>query len=143
MIDSFHGKYYWLSNFSLFPVKCSCKICNGIVYATVENLYQAHKTLDLKIRKEMALISPGDAKKIGRLLKVRPDWEDVKVNVMDSALRIKFKDGVPRQLLMLTGKQALIEGNVWGDTFWGVCCGKGQNVLGKLLMKIRREMLLQ
>jgi predicted NAD-dependent protein-ADP-ribosyltransferase YbiA (DUF1768 family) len=41
------------------------------------------------------------------------------------------------QLLKDTGDSILIEGNSWGDQFWGVCNSVGKNWLGKLLMEIR------
>ena len=42
--------------------------------------------------------------------------------------------------LLATGKATLVEGNSWGDTFWGVCRGKGKNMLGKILMRVRKRL---
>ena len=136
IIDSFTGKYRFLSNF--FP----CKICfNNINYPSVEHAYVASKTLDRNIREHIATIdSPGKVKKFGRTLEIRDDWEEVKLSFMDSFLREKFSpEMILSEMLEATGYAKLIEGNHWGDTFWGVCNGVGQNHLGKLLMAIRSE----
>ena len=135
MIDSFSGEYDFLSNFSPSIVSFE-----GEEYPTVEHGYQAAKTLLAEGRlavKEAA--TPGLAKKYGRRLKLREDWEKVKIGVMEQLLREKFSDVELREKLLGTSPHELVEGNWWGDTFWGVCRGKGENHLGKLLMKIRKE----
>jgi hypothetical protein len=81
---------------------------------------------------------PGEAKRRGRRATIRPDWEEVKLDVMEDLLRQKFV-GLARALVM-TGDEELVEGNTWGDRFWGVCQGAGENHLGRLLMKIRSEL---
>ena len=63
---------------------------------------------------------------------------------MEELLRLKFAQPYLRDLLIATGEQKLIEGNYWHDNFWGSCscekCGdKGENHLGRLLMKLRSE----
>ena len=83
--------------------------------------------------------SPGAAKRMGRKIAIRNDWEAVKEKVMLSVVRAKFEDAYLRRLLTATGTAALIEGNEWGDRFWGVCRGEGENRLGKILMKVRSE----
>jgi len=45
------------------------------------------------------------------------------------------------QKLVDTGARDLIEGNTWGDTFWGISGGKGENNLGKLLINQREELV--
>jgi N-glycosidase YbiA len=101
-------------------------------------------------------VKPGDAKRMGRRLKLRPDWEEVKLGIMLDLLRLKFRPVIlkPRSLgptlstfqtsltgrLMATGEAELIEGNDWSDHFWGVCMGVGENHLGKLLMRVRKEL---
>jgi ribA/ribD-fused uncharacterized protein len=71
----------------------------------------------------------------------RPDWEDVKVGIMWQLLTDKFirHENLRRQLLA-TGDEELVEGNTWGDRFWGVCDGEGRNMLGVLLMRVRSAM---
>ena len=70
---------------------------------------------------------------------MRADWEEVKIEIMEEALRLKFDDPHLKDLLLATGDKELIEGNTWNDQFWGVCNGVGENNLGKLLMKLRKE----
>jgi ribA/ribD-fused uncharacterized protein len=79
-------------------------------------------------------------KKLGQKMSVRKDWDEKKLEFMNWAVREKFKDEKLTELLLDTGEEELIEGNVWNDTFWGVCNGKGQNHLGKILMKVRDEL---
>lgn len=83
---------------------------------------------------------PAKAKKMGRQVKLRKDWEDIKLQVMEKALRLKFQDSTLRKKLIATGDEELVEGNPWGDRYWGVYNGSGKNKLGKLLMKIRKEL---
>lgn len=66
--------------------------------------------------------------------------EDIKLQVMEKALRLKFQNPELRKKLIATGDKELVEGNPWGDRYWGVCNGSGKNKLGKLLMKIRKEL---
>jgi predicted NAD-dependent protein-ADP-ribosyltransferase YbiA (DUF1768 family) len=76
---------------------------------------------------------------MGRSVKLRPDWESIKLDVMETAVRIKFTDPELAAKLIATGDEELIEGNWWNDTFWGVCNGVGENHLGKILMKVRAD----
>jgi N-glycosidase YbiA len=76
----------------------------------------------------------------GKRVALRSDWEVVKVGIMEQCLRSKFAGSELRSLLLSTGDAELVEGNTWNDRFWGVCRGKGQNHLGKLLMRIRSEL---
>jgi ribA/ribD-fused uncharacterized protein len=79
------------------------------------------------------------AKKLGQSCKLIGDWEDLKIVIMRELLFLKFALPSLRASLLETGDADLIEGNTWGDTFWGVCRGRGQNWLGKLLMEVRAE----
>ncbi len=134
MIRKFSGHYSFLSNF--YP--CIIKY-EGEVYSSVENAYQAAKSTDSKIRKQFTSLSAGHAKKLGQKIAKRDDWEDVKVDVMYDLLKQKFSQPKLRTLLLMTENDDLVEGNTWGDTTWGVYRGKGKNLLGKLLMKVRSE----
>lgn len=142
-IDSFTKEFFFLSNFSRAKVTL-----DGEVYPTTEHAYQAAKTLDPEIRskirdakrKEDGSPWPGEAKRMGARVALRPDWEDVKLKVMEDLLRQKFSDPALSARLKATGDKELIEGNTWKDRFWGVYMGKGENHLGKLLMKIREEL---
>ncbi|KKN90113.1 hypothetical protein LCGC14_0232290 [marine sediment metagenome] len=136
MIDSFNDKHRFLSNFSVSHVKLG-----GITYPTVEHAYQAAKTLDKTERLRIQRAAgPGRAKRLGRGVTLRPDWEGTKLRIMLNLLRQKFQFPKLRDLLLATENQELIEGNHWGDTFWGVCQGEGENHLGKLLMQVRDEL---
>ena len=135
-IDCFDGKYAFLSNFYERPVSFL-----GITYQNSEAAFQAQKTLDEELKLKFADLPPNKAKRLGRLIELRPDWEEVKNDVMYQICRIKFftnKDLA--QALLDTGEEELIEGNYWNDTYWGVCNGVGKNQLGKTLMRIRDEL---
>jgi ribA/ribD-fused uncharacterized protein len=113
---------------------------DGILYPSSEHAYVAAKTTNLETRKVIADIStPGQVKRFGRLLDLRKDWDKIKINEMRKILESKFSDPDLMTLLRSTKPAELIEGNSWGDTFWGVCNGVGQNHLGKLLMSIRDD----
>lgn len=137
MIDQFRGAYRWLSNFSPAEV-----VLDGVTYPTVEHAYQAAKTLDHSIRERIRQAdTPGRAKKAGRGLRsCRPDWGQVRLEIMEHLLWQKFTRAPWRAQLLATGKRELVEGNWWGDQFWGVCEGRGENHLGQLLMRIRQEL---
>lgn len=135
MISSFTGKYYFLSNF--YP--CSITY-QGITYPSSEHAFVAAKSDDTRDREYIATInSPGKAKQYGRRLILRNGWDDIRVNIMRDIVRIKFSsDDYLRDSLLSTGSEELVEGNYWGDTFWGQSpVGTGQNNLGKILMEIR------
>lgn len=136
MIDQFTGEHYFLSNFfDPAPV-----VYDDTEYPTTEHAYQAAKTLDPEERRQIQKApTPGQAKKLGRRVKLRRDWESIKDAVMLDLCRQKFRDSRLRQLLLDTGDQELVEGNWWGDVYWGVCKGTGRNMLGKLLMQVRDE----
>lgn len=136
-ILEFHGEHRWLSNFWPADVRL-----DGVLYPSVENAYQAAKFHPTG-RTPFTACTPGQAKRLGRSLFVRSDWEQMKVAVMRGLIHQKFASGSTLAAkLMLTAPGKIVEGNAWGDTFWGVCRGRGQNVLGELLMQ-RRALLLQ
>ena len=137
MIKSFSGEYRFLSNF--YPVEV---VLDGVTYPTVENAYQAAKTLDLEKRKEFIDVLPGFAKRLGQRLELRPDWGGVKLNIMQRLNEQKYMRPDLREKLCDTYPQDIVEGNTWGDTFWGVCEGKGSNHLGQILMTIRMQLLI-
>lgn len=138
-ITTFTGKYHFLSNFYKLSVPL---MYEGLDYPTLEHAYQAAKCLDEDGRRYIRLApDPAGAKKRGRKCRLREDWEQVKVAIMRELLRQKFTTDLDLlQRLLATGEAELIEGNWWGDRFWGVCQGKGQNILGQLLMELRKEL---
>src|SRR5256714_6438232 len=85
-IEAFEGEDRFLSNF--WPAEV---VFERIVYPSVEHAYQSAKTLDRAERKRIAAIAdPGEAKRAGRALTYRPDWEAVKFDVMEQCVRYKF-----------------------------------------------------
>lgn len=137
MITEFSGEFRFLSNF--YP---SFVVFEGFMYPTVEHAYQAAKTESPSLRKEIRICgNAGIARRLGRGSPQRPEWENLKLPIMEDLLRSKFTLPHLQRKLLETSGQELIEGNWWGDTYWGVCGGVGQNNLGKLLMKIRDDLL--
>lgn len=136
IINSFRGEYFFLSNFFEAPV-----IYDGITYLNNEAAFQAQKTLNKKQRLNFAMLNPSQAKRMGRSVSLRPDWEEVKINIMYEICKAKFTQNESLKLNLLnTGDAELIEGNNWGDKIWGQVNGVGENNLGKILMKIRDEL---
>ena len=134
IISGFEGQYRFLSNFWMVPIEVG-----GMRIRSSEHAFQAAKSLDPE---DWSMIqryaTPGGAKRIGQHVPLRADWEDIKLEAMEEILWAKFTQhpDLMRHLIMTRGME-LIETNTWGDTYWGVCKGKGHNHLGKLLMKIR------
>lgn len=135
-IDRFRGEYEFLSNFA--PAMLEYE---GVLFTSVEAAFQAAKTHDIELRRRIARYTPSEAKRAGRRLKLRSDWESVKEDIMYELLQQKFKDDTfgYRTRLLATGDNELIEGNHHGDTYWGTVNGEGRNRLGKLLMRLRKE----
>lgn len=135
-IKEFRGKYFFLSNY----YTCNVKI-EGISYTNTESAFQSMKTNNMNIRKSFSTLNPSKAKSKGRKVQLREDWEDVKDDIMYKVVSEKFKQNNDLRLkLISTGDEELIEGNDWNDTYWGVSHGKGRNMLGKILMKVRDEL---
>ena len=136
MIDSFKGEYAFLSNFCNAHV-----IYEGILYFNSESAFQSAKTLDKNIRSEFIGLDAYVAKKKGKTIRLRPDWQSVRDSIMYDVVLSKFTLNPDlKDKLMSTGYEELVEGNTWRDTYWGVCNGKGQNKLGKILMQVRAEL---
>ena len=136
-IREFKGQHRFLSNFYMVPVEFE-----GEYYPSSEHAYMAAKTLNPSIRKQIAACAtPAEAKKMGRSIKLRDGWDVMKYEVMLSILRAKFTGSAMQYKLLLTCNAELVEGNWWGDKVWGVCLktGEGQNLLGKALMQVRKE----
>lgn len=132
-IDNFRGKYAFLSNFFDAPVEYE-----GLLYKNNESAFQSAKTLDINRRKQFCELDPSMAKRKGRNVPLRNDWENVKDSVMKKVVLDKFTRNIDlKQKLIDTGEAELIEGNTWNDTYWGVCNNRGKNRLGKILMEVR------
>ena len=137
MIGEFRGKTRWLSNFHEAPI-----IYDGMLFATTEHAYQAAKTTCIGERSQIAFCeTPAKAKKEGTKVTLREDWEEIKLNIMLEINRIKYNSYPElKELLISTRGEELVEGNNWGDEYWGKVNGKGENHLGRILMQIRSEL---
>jgi ribA/ribD-fused uncharacterized protein len=142
-ITAFTGDHAFLSNFHPHPLTI-----DGVTYPTAEHAFQAAKTHDPAVKQAIAdkptpaQVKRAGGKRAGSLVTgdlFRTDWEGIKLSVMRDILRLKFADPALRQALLATGEAPLVEGNAWNDTFWGVCRGRGQNHLGRLLEEVREE----
>lgn len=137
-IKEFRGKYFFLSNYYKAPV-----MFEGLMYTNNEAAFQSAKLLSIGERKIFCNLEPNEARKLGRKVQLRSDWESIKDNVMYQIVKDKFtRNPELKKKLLETGNEELIEGNWWGDVYWGVDIktGKGQNKLGKILMKVREEL---
>lgn len=140
VIDSFSGEYRFLSNFYTAPITLWVHDRHWTAN-TVEHPYQASKaTSEADFKYVMDSETPGVAKSRGREIKMNDSFEHMKLKVMYQLVKHKF-DVHPelKKKLLDTGDALLIEGNHWGDTFWGVCKGRGTNHLGQILMRVRSE----
>lgn len=141
MINSFTGKYAFLSNFYPYRIRYG-----GYYFPSSENAYQAAKVPNEKQDQEWVqhqLNTPGQSKRLGKKLPLRADWEQIKDQIMYNILLIKFSNPHLGDMLLDTKDEELIEGNTWGDTYWGAVDGVGQNKLGKILMNIRNQKKLE
>lgn len=138
-ILGFYGEYRFLSNFWY-----SNQTIAGITFPTNEHWFVWNKTLDASERAEVLIQpSPGDVKRFGRTITLRDDWDDIKDDVMLRGLRAKFLNIELRDKLRGTEYRYLEETNTWNDTYWGVCRGRGCNMLGLTLMRVRAEISME
>jgi ribA/ribD-fused uncharacterized protein len=140
MITEFRDEYRFLSNF--YPLEFPIKI-EGLEFWTIENIYQAAKSLDYAHWKLVSAATPGEAKRLGAKADLREDWDEYKYGLMSYLTHLKFMQPTLKKKLKLTGNEYIVEGNSWHDNYWGSCfcvkCEKieGQNNLGKILMTER------
>ena len=142
------GQHTALSNFYPSPLKQDYWdgfTAETLLFPTVEHFFQAQKTTHLDEQQRVAqAATPGLARRIGRSVTLRRDWEAVKLNVMRSAIDAKFSLNDPlSDTLLATEDLYLVEGNTWGDRFWGQVNGQGLNWLGVILMARRAELRYQ
>lgn len=141
VIWQFKGNNRFLSNF--YPAKVKFE---GKTYPTAENAYQASKTLVPELRTQFQSVSPAVAKYLGGQVLLRPFFDQIKLDIMESVIIIKFQDEKLAKMLADTFPQKLVEGNTWGDRFWGMTYDpsekkwKGNNHLGRILMAVRRTL---
>lgn len=83
-------------------------------------------------------LNASEAKKLGRKVPLRKDWEIIKLGVMMKIVQAKFEQHPElAEKLLQTDTAYLEEGNTWGDRVWGTVDGKGANNLGRILMQVR------
>lgn len=130
-IDEFRGRYFFLSNFYAAPV-----VYQDALFKNNEAAFQSAKCPERML--EFCILPPNRAKALGRRVKLRPDWETVKYDVMYDICMAKFTQNPDLLTKLLdTGDAELIEGNTWGvDLYRGI----GENHLGKILMRVREEL---
>ncbi len=144
-ITRFIGYWAVLSNVHA----CDVEGVNGWRFQTLEHAYQAAKVDPAApnaqnwYQRIYKAATPAEAKRLGRLCPLRSDWEQSKIEEMRCLLARKFSHPTLRKMLLETGDAELIENNTWGDTFWGVYIGTGENWLGKLLMELREGIRAQ
>lgn len=137
---SVNDKYGEFSNFALFQIKLK-----GKIWQTTEHYFQAQKFDDKKYQEKIRKAqTPMKAADLGRSRKVKilKNWDNRKDNVMYEALKAKFTQHLDlKELLLETEGKILIE-HTENDNYWGDGGdGKGKNKLGKLLMKLRDELM--
>lgn len=141
IIKEFQGQHRWLSNF--WPVAIMFR---GIMYPSSENAYQSTKSdsPEWKSFCSNPLTRPGATKKASRKYTLTSEFHDNKVAVMAEIQGIKFQDPDLRARLLATGDSLILEGNKWGDEFWGVTWNEdksctGKNHLGEIIMRVRKK----
>lgn len=134
----FRNEYYFLSN--MYPAPVVLRL-NGQVlqFSCSESAFQACKCPTRA--EEFTRLSGYDAKALGKEVRLRPDWDRVKLQAMGVIVRAKFQQNPNLAAkLRATGNLELAEDNTWGDTYWGRCNGHGENWLGRTLMAVRSEL---
>lgn len=166
-IERFIGEYSFLSNFYNTPVfyeglryqnseaafqAAKCLAAESDIDAYIQNHHlnvdqvddrlrtSIQEVLTMQLRMPFTRMNGAEAKKSGSCCSLRPDWETCKEQIMLQIIRNKFTDHSLACLLLNTGDAVLIEGNTWNDRTWGMVNGKGKNLLGKILEKVRDEL---
>lgn len=136
VIDRFDGDYRFLSNF--YPAEVWFE---GLRFPSAEHAYQAAKYMCMDDRLKIMNLTAGQAKRYRGKSPIRADWFAIKIRVMIQVVADKFsRNSELADLLLKTENAVLVEGNDWGDCFWGVCGSQGENWLGVILMEIRNSL---
>lgn len=111
------------------------------MYNNAESAFQAMKCRYYDDRIKFLSKTGAQAKQLGKHIRIRDDWESVKLDYMYKIVKAKFEqnDFICKQLID-TGDVKIEEHNDWNDIYWGVCVGHGENHLGKILMLVRNEL---
>ena len=138
VIRLFRGENAFLSNFYECPV-----IYDGLEFGSAEAAFQAAKCECMGERMKFISLDPNQAKRLGRHVRLRSGWDEVKLMVMRDIMEAKFRNPELKRKLLATGDATLIEGNYWGDSYWGITkggTGEGENHLGRILMPVRQQL---
>ena len=151
-VGSFSGDKAFLSNMSrcliIFDESNDPRFpADGLTYPSSENLYHALKCIHIEDRKKFTTCSPFESKKLSRkMMGIRPDWDDVRVDAMKLVIDLKFRTRLLIQnLVSIPGP--IEELNNWGDKFWGKCLNhktgkyEGQDNLGIILTNKRNQLI--
>jgi ribA/ribD-fused uncharacterized protein len=147
VIPTFTDDFYWLSNFFVAPVEIEM-FGNRMRFHSSEAAYQAGKTwvskeTEVDTKAYLMLLAnekdPGKSKKIARAMRIdAKQWDKIKDEHMRKVVFAKFLQNPDLCANLLdTGTAMLVEGNTWGDKYWGRVDGKGLNRLGAILMEVR------
>lgn len=141
-IQIFDGEHAFLSNF----YECAV-LYNNRMFSSSEAAFQSEKCIEEAEKDKFINLTPFASKKLGKKIQIRPDWEDVKEQIMYDIVYAKFSQNQDlKDKLLATDNTYLVEGNYWRDQFWGVCPENGNpgidglNVLGQILMRVRAEL---
>lgn len=141
-IGFYTREFFCLDNFSSFGIKI-----DGIFYPTVEHAYQSmkfsHTAPDIE-KQIIECISAYDAQKIAHenIDKQVSNWDEIKLGIMEKLLRIKLEQNPYVKKKLLKTKDYLICEDSPIDDFWGIGRNRdGRNELGKLWMKLRKELI--
>lgn len=142
-IKRFRDEYHFLCNFEIANVEYK-----GLTYSNNEAAFQAQKTPYETIKLGFTTMNPAESKVSGRKLHLRPDWDEVRDQIMYEIVLAKFTQNPDlKAKLLATGDEEIIEGTTgWHDNYWGNCecinCKDipGQNHLGQTLMRVRQEL---
>lgn len=135
-ITNFRGKWFFLSNF--YEAKVTFE---GLMYNNAESAFQAMKCRYYDDRIKFLSKTGAQAKQLGKRITLRDDWESVKLDYMYKIVKAKFEqnDFIRKQLID-TSDVEIEEHNDWNDNYWGICDGRGENHLGKILMLVRNQL---
>lgn len=143
-VAGFSGPNRFLSNFWFCNIRFE-----GVLYPSTEHAFQAAKTLSTAHRKSIAqACSAADAKRLGRRVSLRPDWDQVRTAVMLEINRQKYSQQILRRALLATQSRPIFEVTTrWNDQIWGVVQLPGgdyigANRLGRILTCLRAEILM-
>lgn len=135
----FYGSHLSHEEFSNFYMRRF--VLDGKEWRSAEHYYQAMKSLD---KSEQEAIrdarKPNIAKSMGRKVKCRKDWESIKVQVMEKAVYAKFSQNSDLKKILLDTGDAVIHEDSPNDFIWGWGKGRGEDLLGKVLMKVRQQL---